>query len=108
MEAPDEAGHAQDIEEKIKAIERIDELIVGPVIDSLEGQDYKVAILPDHPTPVSVGTHTRDDVPIVVYSTTSNFKDDVGRFTEKDVINGAIAKKEGFNLINRLINDDFD
>ena len=108
VEAPDEAGHAQDIEEKIKAIERIDELIVGPVIDSLEGQDYKVAILPDHPTPVSVGTHTRDDVPIVVYSTTSNFKDDVGRFTEKDVINGAIAKKEGFNLINRLINDDFD
>ncbi len=106
VEAPDEAGHAQDIEEKIKAIERIDELIVGPVIDSLEGQDYKVAILPDHPTPVSVGTHTRDDVPIVVYSTTSNLKDDVGRFTEKDVINGAIAKKEGFNLINRLINDD--
>lgn len=108
VEAPDEAGHAQNIKEKIKAIERIDELIVGPVIDSLKGQDYKIAILPDHPTPISVGTHTRDDVPVIIYSTTCNLNDDVERFTEKEVTKGIIAKKEGFNLISRLIDDDFE
>ena len=67
IEAPDEAGHAQNIEEKVKAIERIDEFIVGPIIDSLEGEDFRVAILPDHPTPIQRGTHTRDDVPFVIY-----------------------------------------
>ncbi|MDO5849179.1 MAG: cofactor-independent phosphoglycerate mutase [Methanobrevibacter sp.] len=108
VEAPDEAGHAQDIEEKVRAIERIDEFIVGPVLDSLEGQDYKAAILPDHPTPISVGTHTRDNVPIVVYSTTADVSDDVERFTEKEAEKGSFAFKEGFNLINRLINDDFN
>lgn len=107
VEAPDEAGHAQDIEEKVKAIERIDELIVGPILDSLEGEDYKVAILPDHPTPISVGTHTRDDVPMVVYSTTLDVSDNVSEFSEKGVEKGIIVKKEGFELINRLINDDF-
>ena len=107
IEAPDEAGHAKDIDEKIKALERIDEFIVGPILDSLEGQDYKIAILPDHPTPISVGTHTHDDVPIVIYSTTSDITDDVERFTEKEVEKGILANKEGFNLINRLINDDY-
>ena len=107
IEAPDEAGHAKDINEKIKALERIDEFIVGPILDSLEGQDYKIAILPDHPTPISVGTHTHDDVPIVIYSTTSDITDDVERFTEKEVEKGILANKEGFNLINRLINDDY-
>lgn len=108
IEAPDEAGHAKNIEEKVKAIERIDEFIVGPVVDSLEGEDYKVAILPDHPTPISVGTHTHDDVPIIIYSTTSNLSDDVERFTENEVKKGIISKKEGHNLINRLIGDDFN
>ena len=107
IEAPDEAGHAKDIDEKIKALERIDEFIVGPILDSLEGQDYKIAILPDHPTPISVGTHTHDDVPIVIYSTTNDITDDVERFTEKEVEKGILANKEGFNLINRLINDDY-
>ena len=68
IEAPDEAGHAQLLDEKIKAIERIDEFIVGPILDSLKGQDFKAAILPDHPTPIDIGTHTRDDVPIIWYS----------------------------------------
>lgn len=107
VEAPDEAGHAHDVNEKVKSIENIDKYIVGPVLDSLESEDYKVVILPDHPTPISLGTHTRDDVPIIVYSTTISKSDNVKEFSEQEVKNGVLVKKEGFELINRLINDDF-
>ena len=104
IEAPDEAGHAQLIDEKVKAIERIDEFIVGPIIDSLEGQDFKAAILPDHPTPISIGTHTRDDVPLVIYSTDKD-GDECTSFDEEGVKKGSIEKQEGYKLMSRLIND---
>ena len=104
IEAPDEAGHAQLIDEKVKAIERIDEFIVGPIIDSLKGQDFKAAILPDHPTPISIGTHTRDDVPLVIYSTDKD-GDDCTSFDEEGVKTGSIEKQEGYKLMSRLIND---
>ena len=106
IEAPDEAGHAQLLDEKIKAIERIDEFIVGPIIDSLEGEDFKVAVLPDHPTPIDVGTHTRDDVPIIMYSSKRD-GDDCQAFDEQSVLEGSIVKKEGYKLMQRLIDDDF-
>ena len=104
IEAPDEAGHAQNIEEKIKAIERIDEFIVGPIIDSLADNDFKAAILPDHPTPIDIGTHTRDDVPLVVYSSDKS-GDDCESFDEEGVKIGSIVKKEGYKLMDRLINE---
>lgn len=106
VEAPDEAGHAGDIKEKVNAIEQIDKHIVGPVLDFLEGNEYKAAILPDHPTPLSVGTHTRDDVPIIMYSCNKEGDSVVG-FNEVDVCEGSIEKQRGCNLVKRLINDDF-
>ena len=106
IEAPDEAGHAQNIEEKVKAIERIDEFIVGPIIDSLEGEDFRVAILPDHPTPIDVGTHTRDDVPLVIYD--SNLEgDECESFDEEGVKKGSLETKSGHFLIKRLISGEF-
>ena len=104
IEAPDEAGHAQLIDEKVRAIERIDEFIVGPVIDSLEGQDFKAAILPDHPTPISIGTHTRDDVPLVIYSS-GKTGDECTSFDEEGVKTGSIEKQEGYKLLYRMINE---
>ncbi|MBQ6099956.1 MAG: cofactor-independent phosphoglycerate mutase [Methanobrevibacter sp.] len=106
IEAPDEAGHAQNIEEKIKAIERIDEFIVGPIVESLEGEDFKAAILPDHPTPIDIGTHTRDDVPIVIYDSQKT-GDECESFDEQGVLKGSIAKKEGYKLMQRLIDGDY-
>ena len=106
IEAPDEAGHAQLLDEKIKAIEQIDEHIVGPIIDSLEGEDFKAAVLPDHPTPIDVGTHTRDDVPIIMYSSKRS-GDDCKAFDEQSVLEGSIVKKQGYKLMQRLIDDDF-
>ena len=106
IEAPDEAGHAQNIEEKIKAIERIDEFIVGPIIDSLKGQDFKAAILPDHPTPINVGTHTRDDIPLIIYDP-SREGDECKSFDEEEVKKGSLENKKGHLLIQRLIDGDY-
>lgn len=106
IEAPDEAGHAQNIEEKVKAIERIDEFIVGPIIDSLKGQDFRAAILPDHPTPISVGTHTRDDVPLVIYDSNRE-GDGCESFDEEGVKKGSLENKKGHYLISRLISGEF-
>ena len=106
IEAPDEAGHAKNTEEKVKAIERIDEFIVGPIIDSLEGEDFRVAILPDHPTPISVGTHTRDNVPLVIYDSARE-GDECESFDEEGVKKGSLEFREGHYLVQRLIDGDY-
>ena len=106
IEAPDEAGHAQNTEEKVKAIERIDEFIVGPIIESLEGEDFRAAILPDHPTPISVGTHTRDNVPLVIYDSARE-GDDCESFDEEGVKKGSLEFREGHYLVQRLIDGDY-
>jgi 2,3-bisphosphoglycerate-independent phosphoglycerate mutase len=62
IEAPDEAGHLGSIEEKVKAIERVDG-VVGTIRDQFDGV---LAVLPDHPTPIRLKTHTRDPIPFVV------------------------------------------
>ena len=106
IEAPDEAGHAQNTEEKVKALERIDEFIVGPIIDSLEGEEFRVAILPDHPTPISVGTHTRDNVPLVIYDSARE-GDECESFDEEGVKKGSLEFREGHYLVQRLIDGDY-
>jgi 2,3-bisphosphoglycerate-independent phosphoglycerate mutase len=72
VEAPDEMGHAGDIDRKILAIEEFDRRIVGPAIRSIEKfpEGLAIAVLPDHPTPIKIKTHARDLVPVAIYSTT--------------------------------------
>ncbi|MDR2687636.1 MAG: phosphoglycerate mutase, partial [Oscillospiraceae bacterium] len=68
FEATDEAGHRGNAGEKIRGIELIDELVLPVVLDYLEAQgDYALMILPDHPTPLAVKTHTCDPVPYMLY-----------------------------------------
>lgn len=68
VEAPDECGHRHEIENKVKAIELIDEKILGPVLAALEEyDDYKVLIMPDHATPLCLMTHTNDPIPYMIY-----------------------------------------
>lgn len=81
IEAPDEAGHMGSIEEKIKAIERVDG-VVGKILDEFDGV---VAVLPDHPTPIRVKTHTRNPVPFVVRGKGT---DDTTRLTEREAAHG--------------------
>lgn len=69
VEAPDECGHRGEIPEKVYAIEQIDQRIVRPVLEYLEStkEDYAALLMPDHPTPIAVRTHTSDPVPFVLY-----------------------------------------
>lgn len=66
IEAPDEAGHAGDPEKKVETIEDLDKRLVGPTLDKLDFE-CRVAVLPDHPTPVQIRKHTTDPVPFFVY-----------------------------------------
>ncbi len=72
VEAPDEMGHQGSVEKKVKAIENIDEFVIGPLVEELKekGEDFRMLILPDHPTPIRVRTHTSDAVPYLLYDST--------------------------------------
>lgn len=67
VEAPDECGHRFEIENKVKSIELIDELILGPILKAFEGEEIRVLICPDHPTPLALKTHTNAPVPYLIY-----------------------------------------
>ena len=88
FEAPDECGHQGDIPGKIAAIEKVDEAL-GELKEFLDstGEDYKIAVLPDHPTPIEVRTHTSSPVPYMIYD--SRKPVDLGlKYNEKDAQNG--------------------
>ncbi len=103
IEAPDEAGHAGDIEEKIKAIESIDHKIVGKVLDELpKYDDYAISILPDHATPIYVKTHTMEPVPYAMCSTNNN-RDDASQYNEVSAKRGSLGTIEGHKFMNNFL-----
>ena len=68
FEAPDECGHRREVQNKIRAIELIDERVLPVLLEGLEKyDDYKIMVLPDHPTPIKTATHERDPVPYMIY-----------------------------------------
>jgi 2,3-bisphosphoglycerate-independent phosphoglycerate mutase len=70
VEAPDEAAHAGNAEMKKEAIERVDRHVVGPILTALEKyESWRIMVLPDHPTPVATGAHSRDPVPFAMAGT---------------------------------------
>ena len=106
MEAPDECGHRFEIENKVKSIELIDEKVVSYIKESLDkdGIDYRMLILPDHPTPLKLRTHTRDSVPYIIYDSTKEIKNDVSGYTEDEAKKSGILIEEGHKLMERFIN----
>lgn len=105
VEAPDEAGHMGDPQLKIKTIETFDEKVVGNILKGMEGFDrYKVMVLPDHPTPISVRTHTADPVPYVIYSNEGDchFRSSQ-TFDENSASLSRISIEKGFKLIERFL-----
>ncbi|MDO5688931.1 MAG: cofactor-independent phosphoglycerate mutase [Tissierellia bacterium] len=110
MEAPDECGHRYEIDSKVKSIEMIDELVIGPVIDALEemksstGEEYSVMVLPDHPTPLSLRTHTSDPVPYLIYRSDAE-EHMVDGYDEIQAQNTGILITEGHRLMDRFLSD---
>ncbi len=103
VEAPDEAGHIGNIEAKIKAIEDFDEKVVGGILNEAGGfGDYCMMVMPDHPTPISVRTHTREPVPFAIYSSIEH-ADYVNRFDEYAAKEGVFGLVEGHRLMKLLI-----
>lgn len=104
VEAPDECGHRGECENKIKAIEYIDSKLLAPLLDYLNTlEDFAIAILPDHPTPLSTMTHCGDPVPYLIYKK-SNPKEGADTFNEKNATEAGIYIDEGHTLINRMMN----
>jgi 2,3-bisphosphoglycerate-independent phosphoglycerate mutase len=106
VEAPDEAGHMGNLKFKIEAIEAFDEKIVGAILKGMKDfKRYKVLVLPDHPTPLSVRTHTADSVPYVIYSNEDGAKTThTKKFDEISAGLSGISIERGFELIERLFN----
>lgn len=101
VEAPDEAGHAGDIERKIEAIENLDGRLVKKILDAMK-DEYIISITADHPTPIEVRGHVPDPVPFVIYSTKGQ-KDDVEQFDESSVGRGLFGAIEGHEFMDKLI-----
>lgn len=103
VEAPDEAGHEGDVKLKIRCIEDFDRRLLERVCTKLHGmKDIKVAILPDHPTPVKVRTHVSEPVPFLIYSPDSE-GDEVTEFNEFDAKKGSYGFIECDEFISNFL-----
>ena len=105
VEAPDEAGHMGDLRLKIEAIESFDEKVVGTILGGMSKfERYKILVLPDHLTPLTVRTHTADPVPYVIYSKEGKGKDgSIEGFDELSAQESGILIERGFELIERFL-----
>lgn len=104
MEAPDEMGHQGAPEKKKFAVETIDAKVVKFLKDELEkrGIDYKMLIMPDHPTPISLKTHVSDPVPYVIYDSTKEL--DTGlSYTEENGKKTSLYIEKGYTLMNHFL-----
>lgn len=105
VEAPDEAGHMGDVEKKIKAIEEFDEKVVGTLLSGMERwRDWRLLLLPDHPTPIALKTHVAEPVPFVLASSGDKKEKHKGfGFNENDAKKTGIVVRQAFKLIEALI-----
>ncbi len=105
VEAPDEAGHMGDLGLKIEMIETFDQKIVGAMLKGLQDfERYRVLVLPDHPTPLSLRTHAADPVPYVIYSSERGLENEaVDGFDEANARKSQIFIEKGVELIERFL-----
>lgn len=103
VEAPDEMGHQGSLEKKIEAIESLDSKVIKIVVEEFEkaGEDLRLLVLPDHPTPIVLRTHSNEPVPYLLYDSTEP-KESVLKYNEKDAKAGGVYVTEGHKLIDRL------
>ncbi len=103
VEAPDEMGHQGSVERKVKAIEYLDEKVIKPVVDYMNEKDvdFRMLVLPDHPTPICVRTHTSDSVPYMLYDST-NLLDKSWNYNEDEAKESGHFVEKGHELIDYL------
>ena len=106
VEAPDEMGHQGSLERKLKAIEFLDERVIKVVKEQMDasGEDYRMLVTPDHPTPIVLRTHTPDPIPFLLYDSTKQRKR-IGFYNEKEAMESGIVVEDGYEMIEKLLED---
>ena len=104
LEAPDEMGHQGLVEEKVTSIEYLDSRVIAPIKQAMEqaGENFRMLILPDHPTPIRVRTHTAEPVPYVLYDSTRQRRA-IARYTEAEAAATGIYEPDGYKLMERFL-----
>ncbi len=103
VEAPDEMGHQGSAKKKVQSIEYLDKRVIRPIREDLDQAEepYRLLILPDHPTPVRVRTHTSDPVPYLLYDSEKELRR-IGAYNEREAEESGIVIEHGYELIARL------
>ena len=104
VEAPDEMGHQGLVKEKVQSIEYLDSRVIAPICKAMEeaGEDYRILVLPDHPTPIRIRTHSSDPVPYVLYDSTRQNKK-IAHYTEAEARDTGIFLPHGYELMAKLL-----
>lgn len=102
MEAPDECGHRFEVANKVKSIEIIDEQVLGPILKAFEGEDIRILICPDHPTPLELKTHTNAPVPYLIYDSRKK-QSGVEKFDEAHAESTGIFYPVGHELMKHFL-----
>ncbi len=106
IEAPDECGHRKEIDNKVRAIEKIDSMVLTPILKALKSFDaYSLMILPDHSTPLELRTHTSEPVPFALYRKGMEKNHlSADSYTEKEAQKSGLYIDRGFRLMDFFIN----
>ena len=104
VEAPDEMGHQGSVENKVKAIKYLDGRVIRPLHEALSasGEDFRILIMPDHPTPIRLRTHTGDPVPYLLYDSTKSTGTGV-LYNEAAAKTTGVYVERGYTLIDKLL-----
>lgn len=104
IEAPDEMGHQGSVERKVQAIEYLDARVIGPLCEELtrRRENFRLLVLPDHPTPIRLRTHTADNVPYLLYDSTNPLNRDWS-YNEEQAQAAGNYEPVGHHLMNRLL-----
>lgn len=104
VEAPDEMGHQGSVERKVQAIEYLDKRVIAPLTEALDGKgmEYRLLVMPDHPTPIRVRTHTADSVPYLLYDNRA-FQEESWNYNEREAAASGNFVAVGHTIIDRLL-----
>lgn len=107
LEGPDEMGHQGSVEKKVKAIENLDARIIRPIVEGLEqaGEEFRMVILPDHPTPICIRTHSSENVPYLLYDSTKK-RQESWHYNEREASATSNLIPEGHKLIDYLLEEN--
>ena len=107
LEAPDEMGHQGSAERKIKAIEYLDARVLRVVKEAMDrsGEEYRLLVMPDHPTPVRLRTHTSDPIPYLLYDSRRDLHT-ASAYNEEEAKKTGICRKEGFRLMDVFLENE--